>query len=192
PYDPNSVGEYQPGQVVIYNGSSYVVNKPSPQGIPGQSPDYTLLASQGPTGPTGPITTTNNLSTAGTPGIIEVNGLIPLGINTVQNGTAIMHINNSDTINLDPNQTYYVAFNAGASVPAGTGLVVIPVFNGANLNDYAAFGSQPTELGGRNSSGSSSLILNTGPVISTLQFKNTTPNGSSNFFNINVQVITLI
>ncbi|PFB38698.1 hypothetical protein CN404_31195, partial [Bacillus thuringiensis] len=44
---------YVPGQVVIYQGSSYVVNVPNPQGTPGSSPDYTLISSAGATGPTG-------------------------------------------------------------------------------------------------------------------------------------------
>ncbi|MBJ8038609.1 hypothetical protein JDS83_33825, partial [Bacillus cereus] len=44
---------YVPGQVVIYQGSSYVVNVPNPQGTPGSSPDYTLISAAGTTGPTG-------------------------------------------------------------------------------------------------------------------------------------------
>ncbi|MGE7055906.1 BclA C-terminal domain-containing protein, partial [Paenibacillus glucanolyticus] len=35
------------GQVVTYNGSTYLANVTSPQGVPGMSPDYTLLAAAG-------------------------------------------------------------------------------------------------------------------------------------------------
>ncbi|MGL4450703.1 MAG: hypothetical protein ACRCTZ_05890, partial [Sarcina sp.] len=52
-YNPINAPGYQPGQVVTYNGSSYVVNVANPQGIPGSSPDYTLLAAMGATGATG-------------------------------------------------------------------------------------------------------------------------------------------
>ncbi|EJQ97348.1 hypothetical protein II5_05987, partial [Bacillus cereus MSX-A1] len=52
PFDPANAPTYLPGQVVFFNGSSYVVNVPNPQGTPGFSPDYTLIAS-GVTGPTG-------------------------------------------------------------------------------------------------------------------------------------------
>ncbi|MDZ3957098.1 collagen-like protein, partial [Bacillus thuringiensis] len=43
PFDPNNSPGYQTGQVVIYEGNSYVVNKPNPQGTPDSSPDFTLL-----------------------------------------------------------------------------------------------------------------------------------------------------
>ncbi|MED2777885.1 collagen-like repeat preface domain-containing protein, partial [Bacillus thuringiensis] len=52
-FNPANAPSYLPGQVIIYMGSSYVVNVPNPQGTPGSSPDYTLIASAGATGPTG-------------------------------------------------------------------------------------------------------------------------------------------
>ncbi|MGN7472906.1 BclA C-terminal domain-containing protein [Bacillus velezensis] len=53
-FNPLIAPTYTPGQVVLYNGSSYVVNTPSPAGIPDTSADYTLLAAAGSTGPIGP------------------------------------------------------------------------------------------------------------------------------------------
>ncbi|MDQ0927188.1 hypothetical protein QFZ25_001248 [Bacillus atrophaeus] len=53
PFDPAAAPFYLAGQVVLYESSSYVVNISNPSGVPGRSPDYTLLASAGPTGPTG-------------------------------------------------------------------------------------------------------------------------------------------
>ncbi|MEH7149806.1 hypothetical protein V7095_05075, partial [Bacillus thuringiensis] len=52
-FNPGSAPGYVPGQVIIYEGSAYVVNVPNPQGTPGSSPDYTLISSAGATGPTG-------------------------------------------------------------------------------------------------------------------------------------------
>ncbi|BBP89942.1 hypothetical protein BsIDN1_35600 [Bacillus safensis] len=40
--------------MVTFNGSTYIANVDDPSGIPGLSPDYTLLAASGETGPTGP------------------------------------------------------------------------------------------------------------------------------------------
>ncbi len=52
-FDPTAAPFYTAGQVVLYEGASYVVNINNPSGIPGTSPDYTLLAAAGPTEPTG-------------------------------------------------------------------------------------------------------------------------------------------
>nr|WP_258566463.1 collagen-like protein [Bacillus velezensis] len=52
-FNPLIAPTYTPGQVVLYNGSSYVVNVNSPAGTPGASADYTLLAAAGITGATG-------------------------------------------------------------------------------------------------------------------------------------------
>ncbi len=49
-FDPTAAPFYTAGQVVLYEGASYVVNINNPSGIPGTSPDYTLLAAAGPTG----------------------------------------------------------------------------------------------------------------------------------------------
>ncbi|MGG7178572.1 calcium-binding protein, partial [Clostridium paraputrificum] len=52
-FDPLNAPNYPVGLVVLYDGSTYITNVASPQGIPGSSADYTLLASKGDTGPTG-------------------------------------------------------------------------------------------------------------------------------------------
>ena len=57
-------GTYYAGQVVLYGGEFYVVNVNEPQGIPGDSANFTLIpltpdepieSRMGPTGPTGPV-----------------------------------------------------------------------------------------------------------------------------------------
>ena len=54
PFNASAAPGYLAGQVVTYNGSLYIADIASPRGIPGSSPDYTLLASRGATGPAGP------------------------------------------------------------------------------------------------------------------------------------------
>ncbi|MED4708462.1 hypothetical protein P9424_14785, partial [Bacillus safensis] len=54
PFNPSQSQDYDAGQVVTFDGSTYIANVDAPSGIPGLSPDYTLLAASGETGPTGP------------------------------------------------------------------------------------------------------------------------------------------
>ncbi|MFS0785589.1 hypothetical protein ABC345_04285 [Shouchella sp. 1P09AA] len=65
PFDPAAAPGYQVGQIVTFNGSTYLVNTASPQGTPGTSPDYTLIAGAGPTGAVG----TGATGTTGATGI---------------------------------------------------------------------------------------------------------------------------
>ncbi|MGP3784792.1 hypothetical protein [Paenibacillus sp. 1A_MP2] len=53
PFDPAVAPTYPAGQVVTFDGSTYIANVASPTGTPGTSPDYTLLAGAGATGATG-------------------------------------------------------------------------------------------------------------------------------------------
>ena len=52
-FDPGDAASYRLGQVVTFDGNAYIVNNTPPTGIPGFSPDYTLLVASGITGPTG-------------------------------------------------------------------------------------------------------------------------------------------
>lgn len=45
---------YCAGQLVVFKGELFLVNVNCPRGIPGQSDDFTPIATIGPTGPTGP------------------------------------------------------------------------------------------------------------------------------------------
>ncbi|MEH7737606.1 hypothetical protein V7203_10095, partial [Bacillus pumilus] len=53
-FNPSQSQDYEAGQVVTFNGSTYIAKVDAPLGIPGLSPDYKLLAASGETGPTGP------------------------------------------------------------------------------------------------------------------------------------------
>ncbi|MEC1925174.1 BclA C-terminal domain-containing protein [Bacillus velezensis] len=80
-FNPLIAPTYTTGQVVLYNGSSYVANVNSPSGTPETSADYTLLAaagSTGATGSTGPTGITGATGGTGSTGITGVTG--PTGV----------------------------------------------------------------------------------------------------------------
>ncbi|OQV50257.1 BclA C-terminal domain-containing protein [Bacillus velezensis] len=90
-FNPLIAPTYTTGQVVLYNGSSYVVNVNSPAGTPGASADYTLLAaagSTGTTGVTGPTGITGATGGTGPTGITgATGGTGPTGITGATGGT---------------------------------------------------------------------------------------------------------
>lgn len=69
---------YSAGLVVTYDGSTYITNVESPQGLPGSSPDYTLLASKGEnggiTGVTGVTGVTGSTGVTGATGVTGITG----------------------------------------------------------------------------------------------------------------------
>ncbi|AFZ90376.1 BclA C-terminal domain-containing protein [Bacillus velezensis] len=73
-FNPLIAPTYTPGQVVLYNGSSYVANVNSPAGTPGASADYTLLAAAGITGATGGTGPTGFTGATGGTGITGPTG----------------------------------------------------------------------------------------------------------------------
>ncbi|MED4071126.1 hypothetical protein P4602_07620, partial [Priestia endophytica] len=77
PFNASAAPGYLAGQVVTYNGSLYIADIASPRGIPGSSPDYTLLASRGATGPAGPT------GVSGAPGPTGPQGSTGLGLEGV-------------------------------------------------------------------------------------------------------------
>ncbi|KEP24792.1 complement C1q tumor necrosis factor-like protein 9B, partial [Bacillus zhangzhouensis] len=52
-FDPAIAPTYPVGQVVTFEGGTYIVNTAPPSGTPDTSPDYTILAAPGSTGDTG-------------------------------------------------------------------------------------------------------------------------------------------
>ncbi|WP_270600699.1 hypothetical protein, partial [Clostridium baratii] len=80
-FNPEDEAGYRVGQVVTYNGSTYIVNNDSPTGVPGESPDYQLIAAaglQGPQGLVGPTGATGAQGIAGPTGATGAQGLIGL------------------------------------------------------------------------------------------------------------------
>ncbi|SIR73635.1 BclA C-terminal domain-containing protein [Bacillus velezensis] len=73
-FNPLIAPTYTTGQVVLYNGSSYVANVNSPAGTPGASADYTLLAAAGITGATGATGPTGSTGATGDTGPTGITG----------------------------------------------------------------------------------------------------------------------
>ncbi|MEH7066192.1 BclA C-terminal domain-containing protein [Bacillus velezensis] len=73
-FNPLIAPTYTTGQVVLYNGSSYVANVNSPAGTPGASADYTLLAAAGITGATGATGPTGITGATGDTGPTGITG----------------------------------------------------------------------------------------------------------------------
>ncbi|MCP1534022.1 BclA C-terminal domain-containing protein [Bacillus velezensis] len=73
-FNPLIAPTYTTGQVVLYNGSSYVANVNSPAGTPGASADYTLLAAVGITGATGATGPTGSTGATGDTGPTGITG----------------------------------------------------------------------------------------------------------------------
>ncbi|MCY9110236.1 collagen-like protein [Bacillus atrophaeus] len=86
-FDPLVAPTYTVGQVVLYNGSSYVVNTASPAGFPDASADYTLLASAGPTGITGVTGVTGSTGITGAIGVTGATG--PTGATGTTGATGV-------------------------------------------------------------------------------------------------------
>ncbi|WP_119026944.1 BclA C-terminal domain-containing protein [Bacillus velezensis] len=90
-FNPLIAPTYTTGQVVLYNGSSYVANVNSPAGTPGASADYTLLAAAGSTGATGGTGPTGSTGVTGGTGPTGSTGATggtgPTGITGATGGT---------------------------------------------------------------------------------------------------------
>ncbi|MCM3136654.1 collagen-like protein, partial [Paenibacillus polysaccharolyticus] len=78
-FDPAVAPTYPAGQVVTFNGSTYVTNVASPTGTPGTSPDYTLLVSAGATGGTG----ATGAGVTGSTGITGTTGATGVGLSGI-------------------------------------------------------------------------------------------------------------
>ncbi|KDE26544.1 triple helix repeat-containing collagen, partial [Bacillus safensis FO-36b] len=93
PYDAAAAPGYPLGQVVTYEGGTYLVNTASPTGTPDTSPDYTLLAAAGATGVTGATGTgatgaTGEIGPTGVTGVTGATGEIgPTGATGVTGAT---------------------------------------------------------------------------------------------------------
>lgn len=67
-------GYYRAGQLVTYDGYLYVANVDGAAGVPGQSPDFTLLSTLEPIGPTGPVGPTGPTGPTGAAGATGATG----------------------------------------------------------------------------------------------------------------------
>ncbi|MFD2117856.1 collagen-like protein [Paenibacillus yanchengensis] len=74
-YNSAAAPNYQLGQVVSFNGSSYIVVNTPPTGTPNASVDYTLIAARGAIGPTGPTGATGATGPTGVTGATGLSGI---------------------------------------------------------------------------------------------------------------------
>nr|WP_301294554.1 collagen-like protein [Bacillus amyloliquefaciens] len=158
-FNPLIAPTYTTGQVVLYNGSSYVVNVNSPAGTPGASADYTLLAEAGITGATGGTGPTGSTGTSLTAtsgyasntggGVVAVIvGGTTISLPNEQNLSADITANAANTIfTVAPAGRYYISYHinltAGLLVssrilingtpPASS--IIAPVASLANFNN---------------------------------------------------------
>ncbi|MEW4195056.1 collagen-like protein [Bacillus altitudinis] len=200
-FNPVVAPTYPVGQVVTFNGSTYIVNTAPPTGTPGTGQSsiyYTLLAGAGATGATGatgdagatgatgPLITANNgRFVNGTTFNVASGANVPLLTNGALNGTAISHTPGSTDIVLAPNQTYYASFQVSSSSANGNVGFALAL-NGTLISgtDTSATGIAvtPTEV-----SSSASAVFDTGaaPNILTL-FNSTTTSQNANGAIVNV------
>ncbi|MGC1137946.1 collagen-like protein [Bacillus sp. B38] len=156
-FDPAAAPFYTAGQVVLYEGASYVVNINNPSGIPGTSPDYTLLAAAGPTGPTG-------VTGAGLQGIVPFDPLAAAAYTAGQpvtfNGSSYVANVNSPAGTPGASADYTLLAAAGSTgATGGTGPTGITGATG---------GTGPTGItgatGGTGPTGSTGATGGTGPT----------------------------
>ncbi|WP_446476192.1 BclA C-terminal domain-containing protein [Bacillus velezensis] len=156
-FDPAAAPFYTAGQVVLYEGASYVVNINNPSGIPGTSPDYTLLAAAGPTGPTG-------VTGAGLQGIVPFD---PLAAAAYTAGQPVTFNGSSYVANVNspagtPGASADYTLLAAAGITGATGVSGPTGFTGATGV------SGPTGItgatGGTGPTGSTGATGGTGPT----------------------------
>ncbi|MEC2272303.1 collagen-like protein [Bacillus velezensis] len=162
-FDPAAAPFYTAGQVVLYEGASYVVNINNPSGIPGTSPDYTLLAAAGPTGPTG-------VTGAGLQGIVPFD---PLAAAAYTAGQPVTFNGSSYVANVNspagtPGASADYTLLAAAGITGATGVTGPTGFTGATGGTGptgftgATGGTGPTGSTGTSLTATSGYACNTG------------------------------
>nr|WP_254241181.1 collagen-like protein [Bacillus velezensis] len=150
-FDPAAAPFYTAGQVVLYEGASYLVNINNPSGIPGTSPDYTLLAAAGPTGPTG-------VTGAGLQGIVPFD---PLAAAAYTAGQPVTFNGSSYVANVNspagtPGASADYTLLAAAGITGATGVT------GPTGSTGATGGTGPTGITGTSLTATSGYASNTG------------------------------
>ncbi|WP_458464539.1 collagen-like repeat preface domain-containing protein, partial [Paenibacillus sp.] len=128
PFDPAVAPTYPAGQVVTFNGSTYITTVASPTGTPGTSPDYTLLAGAGPTGATGASGVTGATG-AGLTGLVPFDPAVaptyPAGQVVTFNGST--YITNVASPTGTPGTSSDYTLLAGVGATGGTGATGVGV-----------------------------------------------------------------
>ncbi|MFB4184944.1 BclA C-terminal domain-containing protein [Bacillus velezensis] len=156
-FNPLIAPTYTTGQVVLYNGSSYVANVNSPAGTPGASADYTLLAAAGITGATGATGPTGSTGATGDTGPTGITGATggtgPTGITGATGATGPI---GSTGVTGDTGPTGSTGATGGTGLTGSTGVT----------GDTGPTGSTGA-TGGTGPTGSTGATGGTGPTGST-------------------------
>ncbi|MED3436448.1 collagen-like protein [Bacillus velezensis] len=156
-FNPLIAPTYTTGQVVLYNGSSYVANVNSPAGTPGASADYTLLAAAGITGATGATGPTGSTGATGDTGPTGITGATggtgPTGITGATGATGPI---GSTGVTGDTGPTGSTGATGGTGLTGSTGVT----------GDTGPTGSAGA-TGGTGPTGSTGAAGATGPTGST-------------------------
>ncbi|MBW7976230.1 collagen-like protein [Bacillus velezensis] len=156
-FNPLIAPTYTTGQVVLYNGSSYVANVNSPAGTPGASADYTLLAAAGITGATGATGPTGSTGATGDTGPTGITGATggtgPTGITGATGATGPI---GSTGVTGDTGPTGSTGATGGTGLTGSTGVT----------GDTGPTGSAGA-TGGTGPTGSTGATGGTGPTGST-------------------------
>ncbi|HDR6271878.1 TPA: collagen-like repeat preface domain-containing protein [Bacillus cereus] len=133
----------------------------------------------GPSGPTGPLVTANNARITN-PAIVQVaaGGTVPLSTNNLINGTAITHVPGSPFITLDPNQTYFISYEASTNLgfaDQGTSILQFELDGslvGGTQSEFNLAGLSANFPVATRISQSSDAVINTGAAPSVLTLVN--------------------
>jgi hypothetical protein len=192
----NSTTNYNPNNVVFYNGSSYTTTMPIPAGdaSPDQNPSWQLMAQVGGVGPQGPqgaMGPQGPQGLQGLPGNMNPGSPYYIQVGTSQQTGASFSIDGSGTLGgaltaagvntatayqlggtqilnaASSSQTTFVGLNAGQSISSGTG----DTFAGFQAGSATTTGSQNTFVGAgsgqANVSGQANTFVGAGSGVST-------------------------
>ncbi|WP_165365635.1 collagen-like repeat preface domain-containing protein [Bacillus albus] len=133
----------------------------------------------GATGPTGPLVTANNARITNPATVQVADGApVPLSTNNLINGTAITHVPGSPFIILDPNQTYFVSYEASTNLGfanQGTSILELDLDGtlvGGTQSEFNLAGLSPTFPVATRVSQSSDAVITTGAAPGVLTLVN--------------------
>ncbi|MGE1043943.1 collagen-like repeat preface domain-containing protein [Bacillus wiedmannii] len=160
-------------------GATGVTGPTGPTGDTGATGVTGPTGPTGVTGPTGPLVTANNARITN-PAIVQVaaGGAVPLSTNNLINGTAITHVPGSPFIILDPNQTYFVTYEASTNLGfanQGTSILQFELDGalvGGTQSEFNLAGLSPTFPVTTRVSQSSDAVINTGAAPGVLTLTN--------------------
>lgn len=166
-YNAGAASSYPAGQIVSYNGSTYVVNLSPPSGLPDMSPSYSLIAASGAMGPIGVTGPIGNIGATGITGATGTTGSTgPLG----PTGAFSLNLTNTSAFGVNAGTTISVLGSALVPFPAANRYLNNITINGSNDTFTLPPGLYYVSYSVKLAAGllvSSRLLLNGSPVPSS-------------------------